>query len=219
MPSKYSLTTVAPVDNTRVVIGPSRSPATQADSKKLNDANNRAIAANAEVLYSILRFTPYVKYLTDIGDIIGKNPATAYKRNNGEDHTLDFSDYGAITGGWPIDFVNRNGQLDFDSSPSRTTSKKHPYRKKVHNTTINRELSKGFAKYNPLKITGIVGDVVQGVNAAKELYKANKNLQQVESSINWKQQPFRIDTGASREYNEKFNSQFNRPRRSLGGNY
>ena len=84
---------------------------------------------------------------------------------------------------------------------------------------INRELSKGFAKYNPLKITGIVGDVVQGVNAVKELYNANKNLQQVESSINRKQQPFRIDTGASREYNEKFNSQFNRPRRSLGGNY
>ena len=219
MPSKHSLTTVAPVDNTRVVIGPSRSPATQADSKKLNDANNRAIAANAEALYSVLRFTPYVKYLTDIGDIIGRNPATAYKRNNGEDHTLDFSDYGAITGGWPIDFVNRNGQLDFDSSPSRTTSKKHPYRKKVHNTTINRELSKGFAKYNPLKITGIVGDVVQGVNAAKELYKANKNLQEVESSINWKQQPFRIDTSISREDNERFNSQFNRPRRSLGGNY
>ena len=219
MPSKHSLTTAAPVDSTRVVIGPSRSPATQTDSKKLNDANNRAIAANAEALYSVLRFTPYIKYLTDIGDIIGKNPATAYKRNNGEDHTLDFSDYGAITGGWPIDFVNRNGQLDFSSSPSRTTSKKHPYRKKVHNTMINRELSKGFAKYNPLKITGIVGDVVQGVNAAKELYKANKNLQEVESSINWKQQPFRIDTGASREYNEKFNSQFNRPRRSLGGNY
>lgn len=219
MPGKYSLTTVAPVDNTRVVIGPSRSPATKADSKKLNDANNRAIAANAEALYSVLRFTPYVKYLTDIGDIIGRNPATAYKRNNGENYTLDFLDYGAITGGWPIDFVNRNGKLDFDSSPSRTTSKKHPYRRKVHNTTINRELSKGFAKYNPLKITGIVGDVVQGVNAAKELYKANKNLQEVESSINWKQQPFRIDTSISREDNERFNSQFIRPRRSLGGNY
>ena len=37
MPGKHSLTTVAPVDNTRVVIGPSRSPATQADSKKLNN--------------------------------------------------------------------------------------------------------------------------------------------------------------------------------------
>lgn len=219
MPGKHSLTTVAPVDNTRVVIGPSRSPATQADNKKLNDANNRAIAANAEALYSVLRFTPYVKYLTDIGDIIGRNPATAYKRNNGENYTLDFSDYGAITGGWPIDFVNRNGQLDFSSSPSRTTSKKHPYRRKVHNTMINRELSKGFAKYNPLKITGIVGDVVQGINAAKELYKANKNLQEVESSINWKQQPFRIDTSVSREDNKRFNSQFIRPRRSLGGNY
>ena len=56
MPGKHSLTTVEPVDNTRVVIGPSRSPATQADSKKLNDANNRAIAANVEALYSVLRF-------------------------------------------------------------------------------------------------------------------------------------------------------------------
>lgn len=76
MPSKHSLTTVAPVDNTRVVIGPSRSPATQADSKKLNDANNRAIVANAEALYSVLRFTPYVKYLTDVGDVLGVNPAS-----------------------------------------------------------------------------------------------------------------------------------------------
>lgn len=219
MPGKHSLTTAAPVDSTRVVIGPSRSPATQADSKKLNDANNRAIAANAEALYSVLRFTPYVKYLTDVGDIAGWNPATAYKRNNGEDYTVDFSDYGAITGGWPIDVVNRNGQLDFDSSPGRTTSKKHPYRRKIHNTMINRELSKGFAKYNPLRMVGILGDVVQGVNAAKELYKANKNLKQVKQSINWKQQPFKIDTGVSREDNEKFNSQFNRPRRSLGGNY
>lgn len=68
-------------------------------------------------------------------------------------------------------------------------------------------------------MAGILGDVVQGVNAVKKLYNANKNLQQVESSINWKQQPFRIDTGVSRKDNERFNSQFIRPRRSLGGNY
>ena len=196
---KYSLDTAIPVDNTRVVIGPSRSPATQADSKKLNDANNRAIAANAEALYSVLRFIPYTKYLTDIGDITGWNPATAYKRNNGKDYTLDFSDYGAIIGGWPIDIINRNGKLDFDSSTGRTISKKHPYRRKVHNTMINRELSKGFVKYNPLRMVGILGDVIQGVNAAKELYDANKNLQQVKQSINWKQQPFSIDTGMSIE--------------------
>ena len=205
MPSKHSLTTVSPVDNTRVVIGPSRSPATQVDSKKLNDANNRAIAANAEALYSILRFTPYVKYLTDIGDITGWNPAIAYNRNNGENYTLDFSDYGAITGGWPIDIINRNGKLDFDSSPSRTISKKHPYRRKVHNNIINRELSKGFIKYNPLRMVCILGDVVQGVNAAKELYNANKNLQQVKQSIKWKQQPFSIDTGMSIEDRKKLN--------------
>ena len=99
--------------------------------------------------------------------------------------------------------------------------------KNKHKVTLQRGGPDGWstkfykyaAKYNPLKITGIIGDVVQGVNAAKELYKANKNLQEVESSINWKQQPFRIDTSISREDNERFNSQFIRPRRSLGGNY
>lgn len=196
---KYSLDTAIPVDNTRVVIGPSKSPTSKADSKKLNDANNRAIVANAEALYSVLRFIPYIKYLTDIGDITGWNPATAYKRNNVKDYTLDFSDYGAIIGGWPIDIINRNGKLDFNSSTGRTISKKHPYKRKVHNTMINRELSKGFVKYNPLRMVGILGDVIQGVNAIKEAYEANKNLKQVEQSINWRHQPFQIDTVASRE--------------------
>lgn len=219
MPGKYSLTTVEPVDNTRVVIGPSKSPATQVDSKKLNDANNEAKAANAEALYSVLRFTPYVKYLTDIGDITGYNPATAYKRNKGEDYTIDFSDYGSITGGWPIDVINRNGQLNFDSSPSKTTSKKSRYRRNIHNTTINRELSKGFAKYNPLKMIGILGDAVQGIKAIKEVYNANKNLKQVEQSINWRQQPFKIDTATNKKDSEKFNTQFNKSRHFLSGNY
>ena len=219
MPSKHSLTTVVPVDNTRVVIGPSRSPATQADSKKLNDANNRAIAANAEALYSVLRFTPYVKYITDVGDVLGVNPA-AY----GKSGEYDPTDLMGVGGQGLESAFNSLADKEAKGGSYRTTIGRG---KNKHKVTLQRGGPDGWstkfykyaAKYNPLKITGIIGDVVQGVNAAKELYKANKNLQEVESSINWKQQPFRIDTSISREDNERFNSQFIRPRRSLGGNY
>lgn len=219
MPSKYSLTTTAPVDNTRVVIGSSKSPATQTNSKKLNDANNRAITANAEALYSVLRFTPYVKYLTDVGDITGYNPSS-YKISREYDSTD-----GMAIGGQSLE-TYLNNLADEEAKGGHKTVTIGRGRNK-HKVILQRGGPDGlqtkayryFAKYNPLKMAGILGDVMQGINAAKELYKANKNLKQVEQSINYKHQPFIIDTGASREDNEKFNSQFIRPRHSLGGNY
>uniref|UniRef100_A0AAU8MHH0 Coat protein n=1 Tax=Geladintestivirus 5 TaxID=3233137 RepID=A0AAU8MHH0_9CAUD len=218
MPGKYSLSAIAPVDNTRVVISPSSYPATPKEIEIFNKAVDRGTVAEAEALYSILRFTPYVKYLTDVGDIAGLNPATLAKRNQGQNYTIDFSDYGSVVGGWPIDVANRNDNLDYSNRPV-LKSKKHHYKRSTHNNLITREFSKAFAKYNPLKIAGIIGDVIQGYDAAKELFNSHKNLQQVKQSINWGQQPFRIDTGTTKEDNDRFNSQFIKPRRYLVGNY
>uniref|UniRef100_A0AAU8MKK3 Capsid protein n=1 Tax=Geladintestivirus 6 TaxID=3233138 RepID=A0AAU8MKK3_9CAUD len=215
---KSALSKAAPVDNTRIVINPSMRPATLKDNKRLNKANERAIMANAEALYSVLRFAPYVKYLTDVGDITGYNPATINKRNKGESYTPDFSDFGAIFGGQPIDFANKDDNLDYSNKPV-SKAKKHPYRRSIHNNKINRKLSKAFVKYNPLKMVSVVGDIIQGKDAAIELFNANKNLQQTKESIDWRQQPFRIDTETTQEDNDRFNSQFIKPRRYLGGNY
>ena len=218
MPIKHSLTTTEPVDNTRVVINPSKSPASFNDSKKLNDANNRAIIANAEAIYSVLRFMPYVKYLTDIGDVTGLNPAA--KTNNQDP---DITDIFPFMSPAFENYINKTADMmNRPNGIKRTRGKgvmRHTIKAQIKPGSLEDKLYRGLGKYNPLKIIGVVGDVVQGLNAAKELYNAHKNIKQVKQSINYKQQPFRIDTGASRENNESFNSKVTRPRHFLGGNY
>ena len=196
-------------DATKIVITPSRTPATSKDQKRLNSAVNRNIRAQGEAAYSIFRFIPRIKYLTDFGDVLGINPASYNKPNE-----YDLTD-GMSLGGNLMEPGFNNIAKEY-AKPGTTTITVGRRPKTKHKTIIktgpdsfNYKFAKYANKYNPLKMIGFVGDIYQGVRAAKELYDANANLVNTEKSIDWKIQPYSIDTSLGMKVNERKNAKYN----------
>lgn len=197
------------VDNTRVVVGPSRVFRHKGAMNKYNHLLNNAIASRSELLYSIARFLPWTRSLTDIGDITGRNPASVWDQRNGGSYDYDSTDGMGIGGRYFESFANREARnLENQQGNKRVTvgrgKNKHSY---IRTPTVAKQHAKvyrAFGKYNPLKMAGIAGDIYQGIKAVNNFINNEKALNNFDKKA-FISMPYSYDTSQSKETNTKRN--------------
>ena len=197
------------VDNTKVVVGPSRVFRHKGAMDKYNHLSNNAIASRSELLYSIARFLPWTRYLTDVGDMTGRNPASVWDRRNGGNYSYDSTD-GMGIGGMLFEGIMNNEarNLENQQGNKRVTvgrgKYKHSY---IRTPTAAKESAKwyrAFGKYNPLKMAGILGDSYQGIKAVNNFINNEKALNNFDKKA-FISMPYSYDTSQSKENNTKRN--------------
>lgn len=197
------------VDNTRVVVGPSRIFRHKGAMNKYNKLLDNAIASRGELLYSIARFLPWTRYVTDVGDMTGRNPASVWDRQNGGNYSYDSTD-GMGIGGMAFEgFANREAHnLENQQGNKRVTvgrgKNKHSY---IRTPTVAKQHAKvyrAFGKYNPLKMAGIAGDTYQGIKAVNNFINNEKALNNFDKKA-FISMPYSYDTSQSKETNTKRN--------------
>lgn len=197
------------VDNTRVIVGPSRVFRHKGAMNKYNKLLDNSIASRAELLYSVARFLPWTRYLTDAGDMTGRNPASVWDRRNGGNYSYDSTD-GMGIGGMAFEgFINREARnLENQQGNKRVTvgrgKNKHSY---IRTPTVAKQHAKfyrAFGKYNPLKMAGIAGDTYQGIKAVKNFINNEKALNDFNKKA-FISMPYSYDTSQSKKINTKRN--------------
>lgn len=197
------------VDNTRVVVGPSRVFRHKGAMDKYNHLSNNAIASRGELLYSIARFLPWTRYLTDVGDMTGRNPASVWDRRNGGNYSYDSTD-GMGIGGMLFEGImnSESRNLENQQGNKRVTigrgKHKHSY---IRTPTAAKESAKwyrAFGKYNPLKMAGIIGDTYQGIKAVNTFIDNEKSLNDFDKKA-FISMPYSYDTSQNKENNTKRN--------------
>ena len=197
------------VDNTRVVVGPSRVFRHKEAMNKYNKLLNNSIASRGELLYSVARFLPWTRYLTDVGDMTGRKPASVWDRQNGGNYSYDSTD-GMGIGGMAFEgFTNREARnLENQQGNKRVTigrgKHKHSYIRTPTDAKQQAKFYRAFGKYNPLKIIGIVGDTYQGIKAVKNFINNEKALNDFDKKA-FISMPYSYNTSQSKANNTKRN--------------
>ena len=150
------------------------------DSQELQDANNRKIAAEGNVGYSMLRFTPYTRWATDALDIAGLSP------------DVDSPDFTDVTQG--LSHVGRGmakAQKQSYEDLRVGSRKKVGLRKRHPSITVTDGYKKGGIKFfdkvgsgfKHIGLVGFGGDIIQAGRNLRELYDAETNFQHVRDSV------------------------------------
>lgn len=193
-----------PRESTRVVVSP-RIRINEANRQEYENAQNRLNYAIAEGAYHGARFIPATRGITAVGDMVGLNPSAIAQRQVVNTTNI----------------TNNVIEKGLKKASNYSTKGVNPYNVAA---AANKGL-KAVSSYNK------ANTIAQTYSVAKEIYDANKNLNQVLDKM--PRQPMTIDTGTSYSSNQNFNSQFDnsssindvlskkysRPRRSLGGIY
>lgn len=150
------------------------------NSKEVQDAANRRIKAQGNVAYGILRFVPYVKWVTDVLDITKISP---------DIDQPDFTDVtqGISHGGRSASKINKSRyqNLTVGQRVKVGPRKRHPYMTVTQGTKNEgikfwNKVGNGFKN---LGLIGLSGDIIQGINNLKELYNSEQNYQHVIDSV------------------------------------
>lgn len=197
------------VDNTKVVASPYRTFRHKESMNKYNHLLNNAIASRAELLYSIARFLPWTRYLTDVGDMTGRNPTSVWDRQNGGNYSYDSTDGMGIGGMLFESIMNREARNLENQQGNKQVivgrgKHKHSY---IRTPTAAKESAKwyrAFGKYNPLKMIGILGDSYQGIKAVNNFINNEKALNNFDKKA-FISMPYSYDTSQSKENNTKRN--------------
>lgn len=197
------------IDNTKVVVGPYRTFRHKEAMNKYNKLLNNSIASRGELFYSIARFLPWTRSLTDIGDITGRNPASVWDRKNGGNYDYDSTDGMGIGGRYFEGFMNNEAyNLEHQQGNKRVTigrgKRKHSYIRTPTAAKESAKIYKAFGKYNPLKMAGIIGDAYQGIKAINTFINDEKALNSFDKKA-FISMPYSYDTSQSKANNTKRN--------------
>ena len=150
------------------------------DSKEVQDAANRRIKAQGNIIYSTLRFLPYTKWITDILDITGISPDV--NQPDFTDATQGISHVGRGTAKTNKSYYQN---LRVGQRIKVGPRKRHPHiittkDFKDSGTKFWDKIGNGF---KGLGLIGLGGDIIQGINNLKEWYDSEQNYQYVMDSV------------------------------------